>query len=118
MTKDETMEFLETLTEKYSLDYGNGDTFEQGDDFIWNVEAPNNTTIEVWLNNYKEMTRNDIIDELVDTLYDFDPEEVFKDLWYRDFEYSPFTFMDMLKEDEQYFDETIKEIKATRDEFE
>lgn len=121
-------DIFQDLVDDYSLDYGNGEiTFENDDDAWINavIEAPNNSTIQVVIegSDYQALF-NDGDGELEDSstikgilaseihkaIEEWDAEETFKELWSRDFQYGPFEFADMLREDEEFFNNVDDEL--------
>jgi hypothetical protein len=119
ITKERLENLFNNLVEELDLNYGNGgfDCLENYKRFIGYIEAPNNTTlmidIEFGLN--EEMTdeeiRNVFLEGMKESIDNFDPEETFEEIWHRDFEYSAFEFVDMLREDEEFFKEKYSEHK-------
>lgn len=118
ITKERLENLFNNLVEELNFNYGNGgfDYLENYKRFIGYIEAPNNVTlmidIEFGLN--EEMTDEEIKDTFLEgmkeSIDNFDPEETFEEIWHRDFEYSAFEFVDMLKEDEEFFKEKYSEL--------
>lgn len=115
------MEMMKELTEQYSLDYGNGEICHQSDTIYWVVEAPNNATIHIDyslkefedLNDDEEIIRY-ICKKLERSLYYFDADDEFEEIWSPGFgkhnNFSPSQFLNMLIEDEEYFMNIYKEL--------
>lgn len=123
---------LDDFTSYYDLNHGNGEYYRGKDGVIWIVEGYYNTTtmvdfrgddtkkIEKLLLEEKYMeTINLIKDRLYTTLICFDKNEEFNDLWSVEFgEHNNFTaydFMEMLKEDEDYFKNVTKKLREEFD---
>lgn len=111
-------EIFETLVDELDLNHGNGgfeDIDEEGN-FIGYIEAPNNTTLTIYVNFgiYQEITEEEIKAEFVyyikEAIENFDPEETFEELWHPNFEIGAFRFVEMLKEDEQFFQDKKNEL--------
>ena len=120
------------FTEANDLNHGNGEYYETEDGVIWTVEAPNNTTvmadfrgsdtkkIEKLLLEEKYIEAINLTkDRLYSTLICFDKNEEFNDLWSVEWgEHNNFTaygFMEMLKEDEDYFRDVAKKLREEFD---
>lgn len=125
-------EVFQDIVDDYQLDYGNGEiTFENYNDLenykdLWIdavIEAPNNSVISVPIDgsDYDALFHNEQLEdkitirgifasEIYKAIEEWDAEETFKELWSCDFEYDPFTFVDMLREDEDYFDDVEDKI--------
>ncbi|MDU5350001.1 MAG: hypothetical protein E6147_03295 [Peptostreptococcus sp.] len=115
------MEMMKELTEQYSLDYGNGEICHQFDTIYWTVEAPNNATIQIDyslkefedLNDDEEIIRY-ICKKLERSLYYFDADDEFEEIWSVEFgkhnNFRPSQFLNMLIEDEEYFMNIYKEL--------
>lgn len=115
MTKEEMyVNVAEDLTEDYEFDFGNTETYVQDDCLYVSIEAPNNSTIGIQVDKIKNETpaqcRKEITQAMIDAMRDFDPEEEFDELWSPDFSshngISAFRFVNMLKEDSEYFNVT------------
>lgn len=123
---------LGDFTEEKDLNHGNGEYYETKDGVIWTVEAPNNTTvmvdfrgsdtkkIEKLLLEEKYMEAINLTkDRLYSTLICFDKNEEFNDLWSvefgKDYNFTAYDFMEMLKEDEDYFKSVAKELREEFD---
>ena len=128
MKKEELyVNVAEDLIEDYALDFGNAEVFTQNDCLYCSIEARNNTTISLWVGQIEDKTpaqcRKEIMQAMIDAMGDFDPEEEFDKLWSPDFSrhngISAFKFVDMLKEDAEYFSDTAdrmeKEIKMNKE---
>lgn len=96
------------------LNFGNGEI--NTDDSMINVtiEAPNHTTLNIQfiddeIKNIESEFMSTYIKHAIKRIDDFDPEETFNELWSPEFakhnNFSPFQFMDILKEDDQFFKE-------------
>ena len=96
------------------LNFGNGEI--NTDDSMINVtiEAPNHTTLNIQfiddeIKNLESEFMSTYIKHAIKRIDDFDPEETFNELWSPEFakhnNFSPFQFMDILKEDDQFFKE-------------
>lgn len=114
-------DIFQDIVDDYSLDYGNGEiTFENDDDVCINavIEAPNNSTIQVIIegSDYQALfndkngeledsstIRGILASEIHKAIEEWDAEETFKELWSASFEYGPFEFVNMLREDEEFF---------------
>lgn len=115
------MEMMKELTEQYSLDYGSGEICHQSDTIYWTVEAPNNATIQIDyslkefedLNDDEEIIRY-ICKKLERSLYYFDADDEFEEIWSVEFgkhnNFRPSQFLNMLIEDEEYFMNIYKEL--------
>ena len=128
MQASKVEDIFQDLVDDYSLDYGNGEiTFENDWDVWINVviEAPNNSTIQVVINgsDYQALFNDEngelednstirgiLASEIHKAIEEWDAEETFKELWSRDFQYSPFEFVDMLREDEEFFNDVDDEL--------
>ena len=123
---------LEDFTEANDLNHGNGEYYMGEDGIIWIVEAPNNTTvmidfrgsdtkkIEKLLLEEKYMEAINLIkDRLYNTLICFDKNEEFNNLWNVEFgednNFTAYDFMEMLKSDEDYFKDVLKELRGEFD---
>ena len=113
MTKEEMyVNVAEDLTEYYELDFGNAEACVQDDCLYCSIEAPCHATISLWVEEIKNETpaqcRKEIMQAMIYAMRDFDPEEEFDELWSPDFSrhngISAFRFVDMLKEDSEFFD--------------
>ena len=101
----------EDLTEDYELDFGNTETYVQDDCLYVSIEAPNNSTIGIQVDEIKAETpvqcRKEIMQAMIDAMRDFDPEKEFDEVWLPYFSnhsyISPFTCVRMLVEDAEYF---------------
>lgn len=96
------------------LNFGNGEVY--ADDSMINVtiEAPNHTTLNIQfiddeIEKLKSEFMSTYIKHTIKTIDCFDPEDTFNELWSTEFgEHNGFTafqFVDILKEDEQFFKE-------------
>lgn len=111
VTKEKLKNIFNNLVEELDLDYGNGgfDCFDEDGRFIGYIEAPNNTvlTVDIDFDLDEKMTDEEIkerfTDYIKDVIYDFDPEETFEEIWHPNFEIGAFRFVEMLKEDEEFF---------------
>ena len=109
----------EDLIEDYELDFGNAETFIQDGCLYVSIEAPNNATFSLWVNDIKDETpvqcRKEIMQAMIDAMRDFDPEEEFDEIWSPDFSshngISPFKFVKMLEEDAEYFSGTTDKME-------
>lgn len=123
---------LEYFTEANDLNHGNGEYCREEDGVIWIVEATNNTTmmvdfrgddtkkIEKLLLEEKYMEAINLIkDGLYTTLICFDKNEEFNNLWSVEFgednNFTAYDFMEMLKSDEDYFKDVLKELRGEFD---
>ena len=126
-------EFIET----YELDYNNA-CIEYGDtSVICIVEAPNHLTLSLQLkideivsetlNDFEEILeadeliaviKEDLLDELegayIKAVYELDIDEFFNEVWSYAFaehnHFKPGQFMEMLEEDNEYFEEVYRQI--------
>lgn len=121
-------DIFQDLVDDYSLDYGNGEITFENDWDVWInavIEAPNNSTIQVVIDgsDYQALfndgngeledsstIRGILASEIHKAIEEWDAEETFKELWSRDFQYSPFEFVDMLREDEEFFNNVDDEL--------
>ena len=118
ITEERLENIFNDLVEELDLDYGNAgsDYFDEDGRFVGYVEAPNNTTvtIDVDFDLDEEMTdeeiKNKFIDYIKEAINDFDPENTFEEIWHRGFEFSAFEFVDMLREDKEFFEEKATEL--------
>ena len=118
ITEERLENIFNDLIEELGLNYGNGgfDCLEDNERFIGYIEAPNNTTlmIDIDFDLDEEMTDEEIKDEFIDAIKDaiyyFDPENTFEEVWSPNFEIKAFRFVEMLKEDEEFFDEVADEL--------
>lgn len=114
MTKSlkDLKEELEYVTDH--LNFGNGEVY--ADDSMVNVtiEAPNHTTLNIqFIDNEIEKLKSEFkttyLVKAIKTIEAFDPEKTFNELWSSDFgkhnNFTPFQFVEILKEDEQFFKE-------------
>ena len=118
ITAERLENVFNNLVEELDLNYGNAgfDCLEDNERFIGYIEAPNNTTltIDVDFDLDEEMTdeeiKNKFIDSIKEAINYFDPESTFEEVWHRGFEFSAFEFVDMLREDEEFFNEIADEL--------
>lgn len=118
ITEERLENIFNNLVEELDFDYGNGgfDYFDEDGRFTGYVEAPNNTTltVDVDFDLDEEMIDEEIeerfLDKVKEAINYFDPESTFEELWHRGFEFSAFEFVDMLKEDEEFFEAKALEI--------
>ena len=111
-------EIFNELVEELDLQYGNAgfEDFEDDERFIGIIEAPNNTTLMVDINFDTEEELEDeeikeiFLDGIGEAINNFDPENTFEDIWHKDFEFSAFEFVDMLREDEEFFEDKLIEL--------
>lgn len=114
---------FQDLVYDYQLNYGNGEITFENDGEPWidaTIEAPNNSIIAVCIDgsDYQALfnekngeledtvtIRGILASEIHKAIEKWDAEETFKELWSPNFEYGPFEFVDMLKEDADYFDD-------------
>ena len=120
MTKEEMyVNVAEDLTEYYELDFGNAEACVQDDCLYVSIEAPNNSTIGIQVDEIKNeapaQCRKEITQAMIYAMRDFDPEEEFDELWSPDFSshngISAFRFVNMLKEDSEYFNVMADEME-------
>ena len=118
ITEERLENIFNNLVEELDLDYGNAgsDHFDEDGRFVGYVEAPNNTTIaiDIDFDLDEEMTDKEIREEFLyyikKAINNFDPEETFNEIWQPSFEFSVFEFVDMLREDEEFFNEIADEL--------
>ena len=112
-------EMFNELVEELDLQYGNAGFdayFEEDKRAMGVIEAPNHTTLTVdtLFDPEEEITdeeiRNIFLEGFKETINNFDPENIFEDIWHRDFEFSAFEFVDMLREDEEFFENKLIEL--------
>ncbi len=121
-------EIFQDIVDEYSLNYGNGEITFENDGEPWInavIEAPNNTTIQVIIegSDYQALfndengeledsstVRGILASEIHKAIEEWDAEETFKELWSVNFEYGPFEFVDMLREDEEFFNNVDDEL--------
>lgn len=117
---------LNDFINKYELDYGNGYVTVENNDAELVVEAPNNATCHIYfyeeIETLKEIYNandnnisddeilNTILPEIKASLYEFDADNEFCDIWSPNFQYLPSKFIQMLQEDEEYFKEVAGRI--------
>lgn len=117
---------IEDFIEAFELDYGNAEIDELSQDRITFIfEAPNHTTLSVdsWNSQYansqiKEAVNAKDVNKLQKVIAkliwieieQFDPEDTFDEIWSTEFEYGAFEFVDMLKEDSEYFEQIEDEL--------
>ncbi|MBD5316554.1 MAG: hypothetical protein HDS11_02640 [Bacteroides sp.] len=116
----ELEKIIRDIIDKYDFDYGNSEIILDQRQFT--IEAPNNwiltvdipkTDWEYYINpnvGSKEKSRNLLLEIATHCLV-CDPEEEFIEVWSPKFEYSPFTFMDMLREDKKFFTKKAEELQ-------
>ena len=118
ITEERLENIFNNLAEELDLNYGNGgfDCLEDNERFIGYIEAPNNTTltIDIDFDLDEEMTDEEIEEEFLNNIKeaidDFDPESTFEEIWHPNFEIKAFRFVEMLKEDEEFFEDKVLEI--------
>ena len=119
MMEERLKDIFNQLVEELDLGYGNAgfEYFDEDGRTIGIIEAPNNTTltIDTLFDTEDEITDEEIRDTFLegieDAINNFDPELTFEEIWHRDFEYSAFEFVDMLREDEEFFSDKIIELE-------
>lgn len=117
MNNREIADKLEEFTEDHELNHNNSFVDVESDDrIIMNIEAPNHTTLQIdffdtLLEELKENFTETLHREVRRCIEDFDVNERFDDLYSPNFEFEPLEFMEMLKEDKEYFNEVLKELK-------
>ena len=112
--EDMYLEIAKDLINDYTLDFGNAQAYVHDGYLFCSIEALNNTTISLPMTETKNVTRIDcrkeIAQAMIDAIRDFDPEEEFIELWSLHFSrctgISPFRFVDMLRADSEYFNDT------------
>lgn len=112
MTEERKQEIEDLVWEilgENELDGYNSDVSWMGDgEITLNAAAPNGSTICVNVYDLSDdMSNKEIMQYITKELslraYDFDPEELFNELWHPGFEYSAFEFVEILKEDAAFF---------------
>ena len=101
------------IIEKYDLDYGNSEIYFSGTHMDVTIEALNHSTVTVTIPLDHELTEGEIDSqirkEMGKVAMDFDAEETFEELWSPEFSehnnMSAFTFVKILQEDEEFFQE-------------
>lgn len=130
-------EIYEEFVETYELDYNNA-CLEYGDRYVTCiVEAPNHLTLSLQinvnevvsetLNDFEEIIetdelmaviKEDLLDELegafIKAVYELDSDDFFNEVWSYEFaehnHFKPGQFMEMLEEDNEYFEEVYRQI--------
>lgn len=119
MTKQERLEnIFNDLIDELDLDHGNAgfDDLDEDGRFIGYIEAPNNTTltVDIDFDLDEELTDGEIKEKFIEGIKDaicyFDPEETFEELWHPNFEFGAFQFVEMLQEDEKFFQDVKDEL--------
>lgn len=96
------------------LNFGNGEVYTDDSMINVTIEAPNHTTLNIqFIDNEIEKLKSEFkttyLIKAIKTIEAFDPEETFNELWSPDFgkhnNFTPFQFVEILKEDEQFFKE-------------
>lgn len=96
------------------LDFGNNEVYIDDSMINVTIEAPNHTTLNIqFIDNEIEKLKSEFmstyIKHAIKTIEAFDPEETFNELWSPEFanhnNFTPFQFVEILKEDEQFFKE-------------
>lgn len=109
-----TIDIAEDIIETYELDYGNSETFVQGNNVFVTVEAPNHATIGVAVPNRTD--RIGLARRLAYEMDSFDADEEFDELWSKEFagrnHFTPSGFLRMLEEDQEYFDKTADALRG------
>lgn len=105
---NDTISIAQDIIDKYELDYGNAEICPQGDEVYITIEAPNNSTVTVYVPN--DANKKTILKTLVQRTLEFDADDEFDELWFAEFgEHNGFTpsqFLRMLTEDMKYFEWT------------
>ena len=105
-------EELEYVT--YHLNFGNGEVYIDDSMINATIEAPNHTTLNIQfiddeIEKLKSEFKTTYLIKAIKTIEAFDSEETFNELWSPDFgkhnNFTPFQFVEILKEDEQFFKE-------------
>lgn len=105
-------EELEYVTDH--LNFGNGEVYIDDSMINVTIEAPNHTTLNIQfiddeIEKLKSEFKTTYLVKAIKTIEAFDPEETFNELWSSDFgkhnNFTPFQFVEILKEDEQFFKE-------------
>lgn len=94
------------------LNFGNGEVYTDDSMINVTIEAPNHTTLNIQfiddeIEKLKSEFKTTYLIKAIKTIDGFDPEETFNELWSPEFanhnNFSPFQFVEILKEDEQFF---------------
>lgn len=102
------------------LNFGNGEVYTDNSMINVTIEAPNHTTLNIqFIDNEIEKLKSEFkttyLIKAIKTIEAFDPEETFNELWSPDFgkhnNFTPFQFVEILKEDEQFFKEEKKQLQ-------
>lgn len=105
---NDTISIAQDIIDKYELDYGNAEICPQGDEVYITVEAPNNSTVTVYVPN--DADRKTVLKALAQRTLEFDADDELDELWSAEFgEHNGFTpsrFLCMLIEDMEYFERT------------
>lgn len=108
-----TVENVEDFMEEAYLNHGNSEVFIQRDEIYMTVEAPNNSTMGYAVPIGSTM--EDVYKLNVAHMEDFDADDEFNEFWSGEFGrhngFTPGSFLEMLKEDEEYFRNTAKELR-------
>lgn len=106
---------LENYLLNKELDFNNAEVYDHGNEIEVSVEAPNHTTMKIYITNeeaaqltygeYESFMEN----KLNESVENFDIDEEFDALWSREFgEHNGFTvrqFIEILEEGKKYFEE-------------
>jgi len=111
-------EMFNELVEELDFQYGNAgfDDFDEDGRFRGYIETPNNTTLTIDINFDTEEELEDeeikeiFLDKIREAINNFNPELTFEEIWHRNFEYGAFEFVDMLREDEEFFEDKLIEL--------
>lgn len=102
------------------LNFGNGEVYTDNSMINVTIEAPNHTTLNIqFIDNEIEKLKSEFkttyLIKAIKTIEAFDPEETFNELWSPDFgkhnNFTPFQFVEILKEDEQFFKEEKEQLQ-------
>jgi hypothetical protein len=107
----------QAVISKYDLDGGNAEiSVEDGGRVYTTLEGDNNATVVVDLDAKDGTGTKEFVSAAKEALNGFDPDEEFDELWSDDFGkwngFTPSQFMNMLREDDEQFEETADEMNA------
>ena len=102
-----SVDLAEEFLKNADLAHGNSQAYMQHGELRVTVEAPNNSTMGVDVS--EDATMGDLYRQVADYMYSFDADDEFNEFWSSEFgsrnQFTPSQFIDMLKEDEEFFHE-------------
>lgn len=116
---------FEEIVDEFDLDHGNSGYSSLDFDGTYRgwIEAPNHAVLEVNIEidpygdfDYytDEEIRDLFLDAIVESTQEFSPEDKFEEVWRPNFRIRAFQYMEMLKEDKQFFTEVEEKIEKER----